>query len=454
MTVAPCGGQRRGRGILTGEMVGLLRIRDFRLLFVGEGVSLLGDQFYFIALPWLVLELSHDPFTLGAMLALQGLPRALFMLVGGAVTDRFSPRRVMIGSNVARCVLAALLAALVLSGSVRLWMLWSIVFAFGVADGFFFPAQSAIVPRLAATEQLPAANAVVQGLDQVAQFVGPMLAGALIAGFTAGRLGLQGVGLALAVDAATFVVSVATLWVMHVDRVSAAQEGGSVREGFAYMWGDGLLRTLLALIVAVNFLAVGPLLVGIPQLVRERLGEGAGAFGVVMSAFGAGSLAGLALGGTLPKPPPRVTGNLLLAVCAVFGAGLAILGFAHTLVGALLPALLMGLAVGYLMVSFFSWIQTRTPQRMMGRMMSLIIFASVGLVPLSQLVSGAVARRSVTALFVGAAILLGLVVVRAWFVPSLRAMGVEIAAGNDGDLALAEAAGPAGGASSDGRDAP
>jgi MFS family permease len=218
------------------------------------------------------------------------------------------------------------------------------------------------------------------------------------------------------------------------------------------MWRDPLLRTLLALIVAVNFLAVGPLLVGIPQLVRERLSEGAGGFGLVMSAFGAGSLVGLALGGTLPKPPPRVTGSLLLAVCVVFGLGLAVLGFAHTLVAALLPALLMGLAVGYLMVFFFSWVQARTPQRMMGRMMSLVIFASVGLVPLSQLVSGAVARWSVTALFVGAAVLLGLVVARAWFVPALRAMGVEMATGDARALALADARGRVRGETTETRD--
>ena len=83
-------------------MIGVLKIRDFRLLFTGEGISLLGDQFYFIALPWLVLQLSSSTVVLGAVLALQGVPRAAFMLVGGAVTDRFSPRRVMIASNVAR----------------------------------------------------------------------------------------------------------------------------------------------------------------------------------------------------------------------------------------------------------------------------------------------------------------------------------------------------------------
>ncbi|MBE3033094.1 MAG: MFS transporter, partial [Actinobacteria bacterium] len=86
-------------------MTSVLRIRDFRLLFSGEGVSLLGDQFYFIALPWLVLQLSASTMVLGVVLALQGVPRAAFMLVGGAVSDRFSPRRVMIGSNVVRLAL-------------------------------------------------------------------------------------------------------------------------------------------------------------------------------------------------------------------------------------------------------------------------------------------------------------------------------------------------------------
>jgi len=96
----------------------ILRIRDFRLLFTGEGISLLGDQFYFIALPWLVLELTGSAAVLGLVLALQGIPRVACMLVGGAVTDRLSPRRVMTGSNAARLALVSLLVALVLSGAV------------------------------------------------------------------------------------------------------------------------------------------------------------------------------------------------------------------------------------------------------------------------------------------------------------------------------------------------
>jgi MFS family permease len=421
-------------------VVSLLRERDFRLLVAGEGISLVGDQFYFIALPWLVLQLTASVTLLGLVLALQGISRAAFMLVGGAATDRLSPRRVMMGSNLARLGLVTLLAVMVLNGRAGMVPVAAVALAFGVADGFFFPAQSAIVPQLASDVQLTAANATVQGLDQVAQFVGPVLAGALIAAFVGGRGGLQGVGLALLVDAATFVISLTLLALMQVDRSAAARrrraqaraEGGSlwtsIRAGLAYMWADRLLRMLLLLVLAVNFLAVGPLLVGVPALAKLRLAGDAQAFGAIMSAFGGGSLAGLAAAGALRRPPARLLGHVLLAVCAVFVLGLVALGLAHSLLAALVPAACMGFAAGYLTVAFFTWIQARTPQHLMGRMMSLIIFASVGLVPVSQAVSGVVASWSLTGLFVGAAVLLGLVVVRAWFVPTLRAMGLELAA--------------------------
>jgi hypothetical protein len=273
----------------------------------------------------------------------------------------------------------------------------------------------------------------------VAQFIGPVLAGLLIATVVGGSLGLEGVGIALAIDAATFVVSIGLLTLMRVDArkplrgaagaADTAPSGlwESIKEGLAYMWADPLLRILLLLILAVNFLAVGPLLVGVPALADQRLPGGAQAYGAIMSAFGGGSLAGLAVAGAVRRPPPRLMGHLLLGVCAVFGAGLAVLGFAQSLVAALVPAAFMGFAAGYLTVSFFTWVQARTPQRLMGRMMSFIIFASVGLVPVSQALSGAVASWSLTGLFVSAAALLTLVVALAWFVPSLRSMGTDMA---------------------------
>src|SRR5689334_5977762 len=133
-----------------------LRVRNFQLLWIGEGISLLGDQFYLIALPWLVLQLTGSALALGTVLALASIPRAVFMLVGGAFVDRYSPRSVMFASNFARLILVGVLSVLVLTNTVRLEMLYVFALAFGLADAFYYPAQTAIVPQLLPEEQLQA----------------------------------------------------------------------------------------------------------------------------------------------------------------------------------------------------------------------------------------------------------------------------------------------------------
>src|SRR5262245_36852983 len=101
-----------------------LKVRDFRLLWIGENISLLGSQFSMIAMPWLALKLTGSPLVLGTILMVGGIPRALFMLVGGALTDRFSARQLMLGSNGLRAVLTLIFAALVLLNAIQLWMLY------------------------------------------------------------------------------------------------------------------------------------------------------------------------------------------------------------------------------------------------------------------------------------------------------------------------------------------
>ena len=128
--------------------------RDFRLLWLGEAVSAVGDQFALIALPWLALVLTGSALALGGAMALMAIPRAVLMTFGGVAVDRFSPRRVMLGSNAVRLVAVAVLGAAVVAGSAELWMLYAFALVFGVADAFFFPAQTAIVPELVTDEQL------------------------------------------------------------------------------------------------------------------------------------------------------------------------------------------------------------------------------------------------------------------------------------------------------------
>ena len=159
----------------------VFRNRNFRLLWAGEGISLLGDQFYLIALPWLVLKLTGNAFAIGTVLALVAIPRAVFMLIGGALTDRLSPRVIMLCSNISRMVLVTALALLTMTGLIELWMLYTFALLFGLADAFFFPAQSAMIPRLLGADRLQTGNALIQGTAQLSVFLGPVLAGTLIA---------------------------------------------------------------------------------------------------------------------------------------------------------------------------------------------------------------------------------------------------------------------------------
>ena len=154
-------------------MLRMMSLRDFRLLFVGTAFSLLGDQFTLIATPWLTLQLTGDPLALGFVLALEGIPRAMIMLFGGAITDRFSPRVIMFTADVTRFVLTCLMAFAVFTGTVQIWMLFAFSLGFGLMSGFEIPAESSIVPTLVNKHDLQAGNSFMLSTAQVGPVRGP-----------------------------------------------------------------------------------------------------------------------------------------------------------------------------------------------------------------------------------------------------------------------------------------
>jgi MFS family permease len=419
-------------------MLDVLRNRNFRLLWLGEGISILGDQFYLIALPWLVLQLTGDSLAMGTVLATAGIPRALFMLVGGALTDRSSPRRLMLVSNLFRLTLVAVLAGLVLGGVIQLWMVYAFALLFGLADAFFYPAQNAIVPQLVDGEQLQAGNALIQGTAQLGLFLGPVLAGTLIALLdgrsTAGIQNMRGLGIAFGIDALSFVASAATLTLInagqsHMKAGNAAAVKSvlvSIREGLSYVWHDVPLRIIFFVVAAINVLVSGPISVGIPVLADARLPEGAAAFGLVMSAYGGGALLGILLAGVLPKPAPQHMAVRLLRITTLLGVGLGILGLSSSTVVSALAGLMMGTVNGYINVLFITWLQGRTPQTMLGRMMSVLMFAGVGLNPVSTALAGALLDVNATALFLVTGSLLAGIVLLSTIHPAMQAVEPEI----------------------------
>lgn len=406
-------------------------------MWIGESVSLLGDQFAFIAYPWLVLQLTGDALILGTVMALMGIPRALFMLIGGALVDRFSPRSVMLATNVARLALVTLLAALTLTETIHLWMLYGFALAFGLADAFFFPASSAIVPQILDKDQLQLGNTIVQGTAQISLFLGPVLAGGMIAlvGGTANAgtdalPSMIGIGIAFAFDALTFLVSLGALWGMRPRRAvepDARQRGvvQSIRAGLHYVWGSEILRHVLILVMASNLLITGPITVGIPVLADTRLPEGAAAYGIIMSGFGGGALVGIILSGVLPRPQPKRLGTTLLLTQSLMGIMLALLPVGASTAFAALAMLVAGAVNGYVNISFFTWLQKRVPEHLMGRVMSLIMFASVGLAPISTAVAGGLIDLNLTAVFLGAGLLMTLITFYSLSSRAMREMGLQ-----------------------------
>ncbi|HRJ42866.1 MAG: MFS transporter [Caldilineaceae bacterium] len=416
-------------------MRAVLSIRDFRLLFAGVSTSLLGDQFALIATPWLVLQLTGDPLALGLVLALEGIPRALFMLYGGAITDRFSPRIVMLASDIVRFVLAALMTLVVFTGTVQMWMLYAFGLGFGLVAGFAVPAGNSIVPLLVKEKDLQAGNSIIMGVGQLVGFVGPVAAGILIGSFSES---LFGVGLAFGIDAATFAVSAVALGLMRSGGKLPSSTDGADEEsiwaaivaGLKYLWDDKALRLIFLVIAAVNFLFVGPILVGIPVLADQRLAEGALAFGLLMSGFAGGNLGGFLLAGALPKPTGQIMRLFLIALLAAFGIVMGIMGFNTSTWLDFGLMLLLGLGNGYITIILFTWIQTRTPKTMLGRMMSLLMFASAGLVPVSQAISGAVSAWDLTLLLVSAGTLIVMVSIWITFQPGLVSFSQSLSTSN------------------------
>ena len=395
-----------------------LTLPHFRNLWIGSTISLLGDQFYLVALPWLVLQLTKSSLALGTIMMTAAIPRAALMLVGGAVTDRFSARRVLTTTATVRAVLVGTVAALIWRDLIQIWQLYALTFAFGVADAFSFPASSTLIPSLVQPEQLRPANALFQSSAVLTQMAGPAPAGLLIKSW--------GIASALFVDALSFVAVLAVLFRIPDPPKAPAATGAdgaggvdgaaarpsmlhSIAEGLRSVRNDPPLMALMVLFASINFCVAGPIGVGLASLAKFRFGSAA-AFGTLLSSFSAGSLVGVVLGGTIKRPRKRglqFIAMSLLTGLELIGIGLVPKDLGLTAIAVLLA--LMGLGVGLVNVQFSAWMQMRVERALMGRVMSVLMFAAVGLIPISLALSGVLAQWSLGGLFIAAGSVLVLV---------------------------------------------
>ena len=408
----------------------VMRTGNFRLLWGAGALSAVGDQFDLIAFPWLVLMLTGDPLAVGAVIAVSNIPTIFFMILGGSLVDRFSPRLMMQASNLTRVVLGTALAALILSGLAQLWIIYVVALIKGIADAFYYPAQGALLPRIAPPENLRQSNAVITTTTELSGFIGPTLAGALIAFFSSGSgvaarlpgqegldgVSLTGIGLAFGVVGVAFFLSSLLLIGIRLRPAAADPEADeekvgllkSIAEGVNFVRGDAVMLTMFILIAAAELFVEGPVIVGMPVLANTRLAQSALALGVISSAYAGGALCGSIIAGILPAPK-RGLGPALIGALILSGILLMPFGFLSSLWQAALTLLIIGVAGGYVDIMLTTWLQSRTPQRMLGRVMSMLMVAAVGLSPVSNAVSGALIRFSLGWVFAGSGAALAII---------------------------------------------
>lgn len=366
----------------------------FRNLWIGAGISALGDQFYLIALPWLVLQLTGSNLAVGTVLMCAAIPRAVLMLGGGAVSDRIAPRRIMLTTVSTRTIFVSAVGVLVWFHVVQLWHLYLLAFAFGVADAFGLPATQALLPQLVEREQLPAANASFQAGYQTATILGPAPAGIVIKAL--------GTAPAFLIDAISFLVVIVPIYGLPrtkpepKPRAEGKHFGHDILEGLHYVWRDPAMRALTLLMAGVNLCVTGPIIVGLAALAKFRFGTPT-AFGVLIAAWSGGALLGSITAGTRKQKMHR--GWTMIIAFAVVSLGIAALGVLSTELSMGLVLAVTGILGGYNNIVLISWFQSRVEHAFMGRVMSVLMFAWVGLMPVSYPVAGALAQWNISGMF-------------------------------------------------------
>jgi MFS family permease len=407
------------------RQVPVLRHRDFRLLFTGQAVSVIGDALLPVALAFAVLDgLDGSAGELGLVLAAQVVPMTFLVLPAGVWADRLSRRRLMLLSDLGRAVVQALTAALLLSGDAELWHLIVLSALYGAFEAFFRPAAGGLTPALVPAGELQQANALVGLAQNAGHVLGPALAGALIVVLSPGA--------AMAVDAATFVVSAGFLFALREPAREPQPPGhdphfwrelkGGIAEVRARRWMLGFMPAFSAyhLIALPCVLALGAV------LADQELG-GAGAWAIITSSFGVGTIAGSVIG--LRWKPPR---PMLAAALAFVGASAqpAIIALAGSTAAIAAFEALAGVAVA---IGFAQWETTLgrlIPDRALSRVTSLDWFTTVGLMPLGYAVAGPLADAfGLHETMIGAAVLTAALFCGALAVRDVRAVTQESIAG-------------------------
>jgi MFS family permease len=411
-------GPGQGGGMSRVRLLAPLRHREFRLLWSGMCVSLLGDGVFLVAMAWQVYALSNAPAALALVGVSMTVPTIVFLLLGGVISDRLDRRRIMLGADIARGLAVGLMAVLSLTGALELWHIAALVAVYGAGQAFFSPAFDAIVPEVLPAEDLAQANA----LDQFVRPIALRLAGPAIGGLLIDALGS---GAAFALDAASFGVSALALLAMAarapVVAAAHATVGEDLRTGLRYIRGHVWLWATFASAAIAYLLFMGPAEVLLPYLVKNDLHGSAADLGLVFAAGGVGSVGCAVIMGQRGLPRRDITFMYIawtLATFAIAGYGLATAVWQLMIASVAFNALETAGTIVWATAK-----QRHVPAELLGRVSSLDWLISIGLLPLSFALTGPVSSAiGAQTTLIAAGALGGVVTFGALLLPGMRAV--------------------------------
>ncbi|HZP72559.1 MAG TPA: MFS transporter [Gaiellaceae bacterium] len=408
-------GLDRGGGFARIGLLRPLRTRDFRLLWAGMSVSLVGDGMFLVATAWTAYALWNAPAALSVIGIAMTAPTIACLLVGGAASDRFDRRLVMLWSDLGRGLAVGLLAVLAFAHALSFPALTALVAVYALGAGFFTPAFESTVPELVPAEDLPQANALDQFVRPIAmRLVGPALGGVLV--------GTTGSGTAFALDAASFGMSVATVLALRPLGGSGEPTGSTmaaVRDGLRFVRRRVWLWGTLFSAAAAYLVFLGPTEVLLPYVVKNELHGSASQLGVVLAAGGVGALGAAAFMGQRAEPRRPMT---FMYVCWTV-ATLAVVGYGigRTAPQLALACLLFNALEAAGTIVWATIKQRHVPAGLLGRVSSLDWLISISLLPVSYALTGPIAGAvGARATLVGSGLIGAAITLAALFLPGMR----------------------------------
>ena len=367
------------------------QVREYRLLIAAVSLSIFADGMFAVVLALQVIELDNNPVSLSIVMTCFGAAFVAFVLVGGIAADRVNQRSIIIGVETVNVIAASAIAVLGLIGALQVWHLALAATAMGTAAAFFFPAYSAILPRILPAEQLLAANGVEGVVRPVFQrAVGPAVAGLLV-GATFPAVGSVVVAVLFAIGLVLLIATRPTAKApVHDAEIERTRVLRDLRDGFVFM-----LRTpwlLWTLLFASMFVLVvlGPIEVLLPFIANDRFDDGARMYGFILAFFGMGSALG-----ALAVSSGRLPRRYLTVMMAMWGLGsipLVVVGFTSSFTLMAVATFVVGVTDGAGMVIWGTLLQRRVPTEMLGRVSSLDFFVSLAFMPVSFAIVGPLSK--------------------------------------------------------------